>query len=167
MPELIPSISIETLYSQHYGWLTRYLRHKLGDQDNAVDLAQDVFALLLASETHCSLREPRAYLTTLAKRLSAQYYRRLSIEQAYLGALAQQPDGASPSPEHRLLILEALNEVDRVLRTLPERVRHIFLLSQLDGLSYKDIAGQLDVTVNIVQKAMIKALQHCYQAVYG
>ncbi|MGT2433783.1 sigma factor-like helix-turn-helix DNA-binding protein [Cupriavidus basilensis] len=41
-----------------------------------------------------------------------------------------------------------------------------FLLSQLDGLAYREIAQRLDVTVNVVQKWMSKAFVHCYTAVY-
>ncbi|MCB5184632.1 hypothetical protein LG201_05380 [Methylobacillus gramineus] len=49
----------------------------------------------------------------------------------------------------------------------PARTREIFLLAQLDGMKYVDIAAQMQVSVNVVQKAMIKAFQHCYSAVYA
>ncbi|MNT30512.1 putative RNA polymerase sigma factor FecI [compost metagenome] len=143
------------------------LWRKLGNVDNAADLAQDTFARLLAAGDAASLREPRAYLTTVSSRLTAHHFRRLALERAYLEALAQQPEATAPSPESRALVVEALTAVSRVLDQLPPRVREAFLLSQLDGLTYREIAEQLGVTVNVVQKAMARAFLHCYTAVYG
>ena len=148
---------VNTLYSDHHPWLLDMLRRKLGNLDNAADLAQDTFVL----------REPRAYLTTVASRIAAQYFRRLALERTYLEAIAHLPEASAPSPETRLLVVEALAAVSRVLDGLKPHVREIFLMAQLDGLTYSQIAQQLGVTINVVQKAMLKAYRHCYDAVYG
>lgn len=158
---------VHTLYCDHHSWLLEMLRRKLGNLENAADLAQDTFARILSANETGPLREPRAYLTTVAGRIAAQYFRRLALERAYLEAIAHLPEASSPSPETRLLVLEALAAVSRVLDGLKPHVREIFLLSQLDGLTYPQIAQQLEVSVNVVQKAMVKAYRHCYDAVYG
>ena len=160
-------LDVRELYTGHHGWLVGLLRRKLGNIDNAADLAQDTFARILMAKDCTSLREPRAYLTTVASRLVAQYFRRQALERAYLQALELLAQDTAPSPEERLLVLEALASVSRVLDALPERRREIFLLSQLDGLTYPAIAAQLGITVNMVQKSMVKAFQHCYSVVYG
>lgn len=160
------SPDLHTLYSDHHGWLVQLLRRRLGHRENAADLAQDTFVRLLASGNVASLREPRAYLTTVATRLLAQYFRRQALERAWLEALASLPEELVPSPEEQALVLEALAAVSQVLDGLPTRVREIFLLSQIDGLTYPEIAGRFGVTVNVVQKAMLRAFRHCYAAVY-
>jgi RNA polymerase sigma factor (sigma-70 family) len=162
------SSGIKNLYHEHHGWLVRLLRRKLGDIDNAADLAQDTFTRMLShGESAAALREPRAYLTTIASRLTAQYFRRLELERAYLAALATQPETTIPSPETRLLVVEALTAVSLILDALPVRTREIFLMSQLDGLTYPEIAQRMTVSVNVVQKAMCKAYAHCYAVVYS
>lgn len=158
---------VSDLYSHHHGWLVGLLRRKLGNIDNANDLAQDTFTRILTARETDEIREPRAYLTTIAFRLTAQYFRRLALERAYLDALAAMPEETAPSPETRMLVIEALTAVSRVLDGLAPRVRDIFLLSQLDGLTYAEIATQFDMTVNAVQKSMIRAFQHCYAVVYA
>ena len=159
---------IGELYHQHHGWLVGMLRRRLGSLENAHDIAHDTFARILAAgEQPAGLREPRAYLTTVSVRLVAQYFRRLALERAYLEALAGLPEALAPSPETQLLVVEALTAISRVLDGLPARTREIFLLSQLDGLTYPEIAGQLGVSVNVVQKAMTRGYAHCYAAVYG
>ena len=73
-----------------------------------------------------ALREPRAYLTAIAKRLMLNHHRRRALDQAYLDALAVMPPALAPSVEQRLLILEALHEIDEMLSGLPGPVREAF-----------------------------------------
>ncbi|MCB5189493.1 sigma-70 family RNA polymerase sigma factor [Methylobacillus arboreus] len=153
---------LHVIYQEHYRWLVQLLRRKLGNVEQAADLAQDTFTRILAANQYHDLREPKAYLTTVSTRLVAQHFRRYALEQAYLDALASQPEATSPVA----LVVEALAAISRVLEGLPARTREIFLLSQLDGMKYVDIARQLGISVNVVQKAMVKGFQHCYQAVY-
>lgn len=158
--------AVGELYVQHHGWVVQLLRRKLGNQEQALDLAQDTFVRMLRTDTPAPLREPRAYLTTIASRLCGQYFRRQALERAYMESLAHLEPQLVPSPESRLLVLEALDAVGQVLDGLGAKVREIFLLSQLDGLTYPQIAERMDLTVNVVQKAMLKAYRHCYSAVY-
>ena len=64
-------------------------------------------------------------------------------------------------------MLEALLQLANVLDGLPERCKTVFILARIDGLSYQTIADQLDISVNMVQKAMSKAMLNCYQVLYG
>lgn len=53
------------------------------------------------------------------------------------------------------------------LRRLPRRTRQVFLLRRLDGLSYAAIADQLGLPLDLVEKDMIRALDHCQRACLG
>jgi len=157
----------ERLYIDHHGWLLGWLRRRLGCRETAADLAHDTFLRLLAKRRPVAgLREPRAYLATVARATVANHRRRQELEQAYLETLASRPEPVAISPEERRMVMETLETIDRLLDGLPARVREIFLLSQLDGLTYPRIAERLGLTVNVVQKAMLKAVRHCYGALY-
>ena len=166
MTQAILTPDVQTLYRAHHSWLLGLLRRRLGAHEPAADLAQDTFVRLLTSRGAGPLREPRAYLNTVATRLTIQYFRRQAVERAYLESLASQPGQTAPSPEDRLLVIEALCAISAVLDQLPARTREIFLLSQLDGLTYPEIGRRLGLTVNVVQKAMGTAFVHCHDAVY-
>ena len=155
--------SLSQLYGQHHPWLLRWLRGKLSCTDHAADLAQDTFGKLLATpgEPAFNLREPRAYLTTVARRLLIDHYRRQSLEQAWLATLAQLPAPTAPSVEERLLILETLQQIDAMLDGLGAKVRTAFLLSQLEGMPYADIAARLQVSERTVKRYMVQALTQC------
>ena len=156
--------SLHSLYSDHHGWLNGWLRRRLHCPQNAADLAQDTFLRVLAGRELPSLREPRAFLTTIAKRVLANHFRRQDIERAYLESLAALPEETAPSAEARAIILETLLELDRLLDGLPPLARRTFLLVQLDGLTYVEVAEQLGISLSSVKRYMARAALQCYFA---
>lgn len=155
---------VHVLYSDHHGWLLSWLRKKLGCADNAADVAQDTFVRLLCHRKPVDLSEPRALLTHIAKALMIDHWRRQEVERAYLEAIAHLPEPMAPSPETRLLILEALLRIETMLRGMPAKTREIFLLSQLDGLTYPQIAGQQGTSLVTVKRHMRAGFVACMAA---
>lgn len=152
------------LYRDHHGWLFGWLRGKLGNSGDAADIAHDTFMRVwigLRADTVPALREPRAYLTTVARRLVINHYERQSLERAYHASLALIPEALAPSVEERAILLETLHEIDALLDELPARVRTAFLLSQLEGLGYEDIALRLQVSVRTVTRYMAQGFAQC------
>lgn len=162
--ELVLPNEVETLYSDHHGWLYSWLRRRLGCSHNAADLAHDTYMRLMVSGRKPAPEQARPYLMQIAKGLVIDRHRRELLEQAYLDALACQPQATAPSPEERSLAIEALMRIDTMLGRLAPIVRETFLLSQFDGLTYSAIAQQLGVSVASVRKYMLKAMQACMDA---
>lgn len=160
-----PHEPVGQLYGDHHRWLVNWLRARLGCSHQAADLAQDTFIrLLLAERTQplaAELKEPRHFLVTIAKRVMIDSFRRKALEQAYLQALAEQPQAYAISPEERLLVIETLQRLDAMLDGLGYKAKRAFLLSQLQGMPYKEIAEQLQVSVSSVTKYIAKATEHC------
>lgn len=152
---------VQSLYSDHHGWLYNWLRGRLGNAADAADLAQDTFVRVLMAKSAGVIREPRHYLQTIARGLVIDLYRRRSLERAYLEALALLPEAVQPSLEEQALLLEALTEIDRMLDGLGQKTRQAFILSQLEGLTYSQIAERLGISIRTVNKYMAKAMEHC------
>ena len=148
---------LHALYSSHHGWLQGWLRHKLGNAGEAAYLAQDTFVSVLTSYSSPRIREARPGRATNARRLVAHRHRRQVLEDAYLEALSCLPPEVAPAPEERLLALEALQEIDAALDGLPAAVRAAFLLAQLEGLSYAEIAARLQVSASSVKQYLTRA----------
>ncbi|WDY60264.1 sigma-70 family RNA polymerase sigma factor [Pseudomonas sp. PSKL.D1] len=164
MPPADPTLNlqVQTLYTDHHGWLQGWLGRKLGNACDAADLAHDTFLRLLGRHAAQPMgSEPRALLTHIAKGLLIDRWRRQDVERAYLEAIAHLPAPEVPSAETRWLILETLHRVDAMLREMPARVRKVFLLSQLDGLTYAEIAEQLEVSLITIKRDMRTAFLAC------
>lgn len=156
--------TVDSMYRAHNTWLTTWLRRRLGCPDSAADLAQDTFIKVLLARDTPQIIEPRAFLTTIAKRVLCNHFRRQDLERAYYQALAELPEAVAPSEEERAIILETLVELDQRLDGLPIPVKRAFLLSQVDGLSHGAIAAELDISIATVKRHLNKAALRCYFA---
>ncbi|WAC72004.1 sigma-70 family RNA polymerase sigma factor [Roseateles sp. SL47] len=156
-------LSHEGLYRAHRSWLTDWLRRRLGPcSDRAADFMHDTFVRLLqAGDRPPMLAQPRAYLTTIARGLVVDHFRRQDLERAYLQELAALPPDLHPSPEERAVLMETLLTLDRLLTGLGPKVREAFLLAQLEGWDHAQIAQHLGVSVSSVKKYMHKAVVQC------
>lgn len=156
---------IAGLYGDHHGWLLNWLRGRLNCSQQAADMAQDTFMRVLLSERRkpmaSELVEPRHFLVTVAKRVMVDSFRRRAVEQAYLQLLAEQPEQYAVSPEQRWMLIETLQTLDAMLDGLGARTKQAFLLSQLQGMGYKDIAARMGVSVSSITKYIARATEHC------
>ena len=82
---------LQTLYSDHHGWLVHWLQRRVHCVQEASDLAQDTFVRLL-KQCPPELQEPRAFLATVARSVLIDHCRRMSLERAYLETLALMPE---------------------------------------------------------------------------
>ena len=153
---------LQHLYRGHHGWLRGWLCHRLGCSETAADLAQDTFVRLLRRPRRFDSAEgARAYLSTVARGLCVDLWRRREVERAWLAVLAEQPETMAPSSEHQAIVIETLCEVDALLRRLPDKVARAFLMAQLHGRTYREIAAALEVSERMVKKYMARAMLHC------
>jgi RNA polymerase sigma-70 factor (ECF subfamily) len=162
--DILPSCchdQVSQLYSHHQGWLYGWLYKKLGCVHQAEDLCHDTFIKLLKKQIQPNLREPRAYLTTIAHGLVVNHWRRRDIEKIYLDTLTTLPEPEALSLEAHAIVIETLMQIDTALKGLPTAVREAFLLSQLEGLTYKSIAMRLYVSERTIKKYMARAMLHC------
>ncbi|MEG3002801.1 MAG: sigma-70 family RNA polymerase sigma factor [Comamonas sp.] len=164
MPSSPAADPVHTLYIDHHAWLHGWLLRKLGNTHQAADLAQDTFVRVIVGEQAQAIREPRAYLTTLAQRVLYNFWRRRELEQAWLDALAALPEATALSPEDYALVREAVEALDQWLDGLPPKVRQVFLMRRLDDMKHAEIAQAMQLSITTVERYMKQALVHLFQS---
>ena len=146
------------------GWLSRKTVHSL-DVD---DIVQECYAILasLASVEH--IANPRAYLFRTAYSLILQNVRRSNVVpiQAIEDLQNFEATWDAPSPEDEVSSRRELQRLIDFLETLPARCREAFQLRRIDGLSQREVAQQMGLSENTVEKHIGKALRALAQA-YG
>lgn len=156
--------ALQTLYHHHHGWLQGLLRKRLGNAADAADLAHDAFLRLLIKPVARGFGTPgeaRAYLRAMAHGLCVDFWRRREVEQAWLEALASQPEPVTPSAEHQAIVIETLIELGAMLGKLPQKAASAFILAQVEDMPYRDIARELAVSERMVKKYIAQTMLQC------
>lgn len=149
------------LFTEHQPWLLDRLSKRLRNAAEAEDVSSETFMRVLAYRRLQAMNEPRAYLTTVAKNVLAQLWRRKDLERAWLETLRLAPMPCAPSPEERAILLETLERIARALEDLPAKARSAFLLSQLDGLTYAEIAVRIGMSERMVRRYIADGMRCC------
>lgn len=146
-------------------WLLSYFRHRAENEADIEDMVQDVFARIVARDSQKPIDHLGGYVLQTAASVFADRYRRRSVRRAD-AHVEFDPDQHSDrdfDPERVLSGKQELNRVNAVLLALPERTRTIFILHQVEGQKYREIAAGLGISVSAVEKQMVRAIQYLTQ----
>ncbi len=152
----------------------------LGNPQDAEDVLQSTF---LNALTHLSGFEGRSKLATWLYRIAANEalmaIRRkrpeVDLEQASGGeaqpvSLPAQFVDWSDLPEEQLLSQEGRQALDRAIQDLPELLRLVFVLRDVEGLSIRDTAQALGLSETNVKTRLLRArlkLRESLSTYYG
>lgn len=168
MSAVAATIDVGTLYASHGDWLQEWLRRHTRCAHRAADLTQDTFCRLLEANEPPPVRDPRSYLSTVARRILVDDIRRREVERAYLTVYAARiGDADHLTPERVSEAVQLLDAILRLLERLPTQARRAFMMVRFDGLRYADAARQLSISERMVKRHVAKAYAHCYALAYS
>ena len=162
----VMSAGIERLLTEHRDMLYRFLSTKVRDPEDRKDIAQDVFIRVMRGGDIENIENPQAYLLHIAKNLIRDRARQDRSRQVQDHRPAEDLSlrDPFPGPERLALDREALALLKSAILSLPPRRRAAFLLSRVDGLSYKEIAHKLGISQKAVEQHISNALLECRDA---
>ena len=151
------------VFRMYYSPLLNYAGRILKDVEAANDVVQECF---------CRLYERRR---ELRKELQVRPYLYKSVYNACMDAIKHQKVESNyinqelldfyfskvvetPEAEQALLDEDLKGAIQDAINKLPERCREIFVLSKVDGLSNKQIAEQLNISMKTVEAQMTTAV---------
>jgi RNA polymerase sigma-70 factor (ECF subfamily) len=148
----------------YYDRLVRFLKRRSSSADDAADLAQDTFARLSAVDLR-QIREPASFLFTTALNLLRDRARSAQARQAALSVPVDEAQLICPAPQAESVLdgEQRMRSLEAALRELSPKCRAVFVLFHFDGLSQREIADRLRISVSMVEKYVKQAMSHCQQ----
>jgi len=145
--------------------LRRFLSLRLRNVHDVPDLAQEVFLRLLRVERHETIRNPEAYLFTVASHVIHQHTLRrssepISVEITEALAELQAPDNDDPTS--RAESAQRIEALEETIGQLPRRVAAALVLQRIGGYTVQEIADRLGVSRETAKKYLARAAQHCH-----
>lgn len=126
----------------------------------AEDIVQEIFTIIW--EKRVSLTEienPEAYIFTIAYHESFRYLKKVSSDQKLYESLKNRIKTTNNKTEEWLEVKETQQLIDEAVGALPSQRQLIYKLSREDGLTYKEIAGRLNISPLTVKKQLQLALR--------
>jgi RNA polymerase sigma factor (sigma-70 family) len=155
---------VTEIATQHGRKLRRYLAARLRNAADVSDLVQEVFLRLLRVERHESIRNPEAYVMTVAGHVLHQHTLRLVTAPQTVAAIDVIVDlqGAiETDPVAQFDAQRRLEQLDYALSQMTPNVQATFVLHRRDGLTLEEIGKHLGVSRPMVKKYLSKALIQC------
>lgn len=161
MEKEINHIDFEQVYVDYYSKLKRFAKEYVVSEADAENVVHDVFLELWEKKDILECRiNLVSYLFTAVKNRCVNCLRRRILEQnavthmqeEYLITLRTKFDSLLIFDQQILAEGDLETLLSRAIGSLPEKCREIFIKSKLEGQKQKDIAEELGVTVNTVEK---------------
>jgi RNA polymerase sigma factor (sigma-70 family) len=143
--------SAADLFERHHLTIFRFLRRMSGQSDVAEDLTQEVFLRVVrALESYREQQQEQAWLFRIARNVFADRHRQAGRVPTTVALDELHVVPGEESPTTGLALDQALDRV-------PEHERIAFLLRELGGLGYSEIAAVTDVTPDAVRNRIHRA----------
>lgn len=150
----------DKIYVTYFARMYRFAKEYVLFDEDAENIVQDVFLTLWEKREVLDIQVSLvSYLFSLVKNRSLDYLRHQVVADEYKQEL-----------KAKLFSLEAMNYsvgsdeniehiVAAAIDKLPERCREIFIKSRVEGKKYREIADELQISVNTVENQMGIALK--------
>lgn len=160
--------SFMTAMEQSHGrQLRRFLSTRLRNASADIpDLVQEIFMRLLRIKDHEAIRNPQAYLFTVANHVLHQYALQRSTRPEAtnpLDLVAALEADTVPDPAEELEAEQRLEAVADALMKLSPRVYATLVMYRCEGMTLMEIGERLGVSHVMARKYLVRAIAYCDQ----
>ncbi len=152
--------TFEKLFKKHYSNLTRYSWRYVNSKAIAEEITQEVFADLWENRKKWEIESSlRSYLYKMVKNKSLNYLKHQQVEDKYDKKWIEKKEYPSIEYESDRREQKIKKAIAEEIAKLPPRGKMTYELHRIDGLTYKEIAEVMDVSVKTVESQMTRALK--------
>lgn len=141
--------------------LRSWLQRRLSQHQDVDDVIQETYAILAAMADISHVRQPRAYVYTVAQSVVLQQLRRAQVVsiEAVAGIEHMAVSGDEICPERTASSRQELARIGALIAGLPDKCREAFVLRRVEGYSQREIAERMQISENTVEKHVGKGIR--------
>lgn len=154
--------AFELLFEKHHKKLYGFLYNLFGTKHDAEEIVQDTFVKIWEKRADFNTSYSfESFLFTIAKNAFLNHNRKKvnrKVVESDLGLIINNQ--ISNDTENYVLFNETRDIIQTIIDDLPPKRKEIFLLRRIEGLSRKEIAEKLGISVVTVDSHILKANKH-------
>lgn len=161
-------VSLLSAYQKHLNALKRSVLRIVNVESDVDDVVQEAFMRAYKAEAKgAAIRQPKSYLFRVARHVALDQLRhKINRPTDFLEDSEPATVLAGEwTVEDEVLAQERLGIHCAAVAALPPRRRKVYLLRKVYGMSHKQIADSLDITVSTVEAHLVKAFRQCHDYV--
>jgi len=147
----------------HEAMLRAWLRSRFSQISDFDDIIQDAYSRVLAARALRPLHAPKAFFFATARNLAYDHFRKFPVlpatvlrefdELSVLDETVDIPESVARNQEIELMT--------QTIQSLPDRCRQVLTLRNVYGLSHKEIAVQLGISIRTVEAQVTVGIKRC------
>jgi RNA polymerase sigma-70 factor (family 1) len=154
-------LAMEQIFHVHWEKVFDSAFKKLGDEALAQDITQEIFISLWEKRSKLELTgDLFGYLHGAVKHRIVDYYRSNAVKDVHRNEFALlMNQKRTDTADENLILQDTAREVEAAMQRLPERMRLVISMSREDDKTVKEIAGELNVSVQTVKNQITAAMK--------
>ncbi|MCG3167399.1 MAG: ECF RNA polymerase sigma factor SigE [Bacteroidia bacterium] len=150
----------EQVFREHYKALCGYATRFLKEKEGAEEIVQDIFFKLWEKRETLEINSSlKSYLFRAVHNRCLNTVRHIDIRENYKADNEARIKAEEENITEQFNRFELQQQIQKAIDALPEQRQKIFKLSRLQGLKYREIAEQMQLSEKTVEAQMSKALK--------
>jgi len=154
-------VNLDDLHRQHWSSLCKFLNRTFGaGPPDPEDIAQAAFEKIAVVKNTTIIKNPRAFLYTIARNFVLEHKRRSRTHEQYIEkTLADHDEKLEQiTPERILIERQRLKIMEQAIAKMHYKQRRILKMSRFAGKSYREIATETGWSLSDIARQINDAM---------
>jgi RNA polymerase sigma-70 factor (ECF subfamily) len=148
------------IFEEYYSPLTVFAQKFVPDLDLAREIVQDMFVNLYEKSDSLNIQTSlKSYLYQSVRNSCLNIIKKEKVHLSVHAGLRSTSGTGEADWTDKMIEAELQNLVFRTISELPGKCRQIYLLSRQEGISNREIAQKLNISIRTVETQVSKALK--------
>ena len=153
-------LAFEALYIRYRDRLTYFCKRLIKNEISSEDITQDIFLQLLESSDALNPELSFwGYLQTLARNRIIDEFKKFDVQSRFALHTILNGNDSTNQTENQIIDNDYTQLINKLIDGLSPRQKEIFQMSRVQGLTYKQIAEQMQISVETVREHIFLALK--------